>query len=234
MAASGWAATRWLIFDKTGARLWAEPLPEVAVGMDAIPGGQGGLMIGGHPWGGIVQHYTSDGLMVGEMSPSKDKGVAPNNPSGLLDAFLAVNTNRDPRDGILDVFVEDDYNLRIEWYRVDDHDIQTLTGTVNLPMPPKPVVSPAPPVAAKGVNSVCRGFPQPRQGGTLSGEESRIPSPKDVSLPGLSTAPALSGIKCYSCVPNPSNMSSSSSPTGVTSHQLCPDLTSAFSGTSSG
>ena len=121
-------------FGKTGTRLWAEPLPEVAVGMDVIPGGQGGVLIGGRPWGGVVQHYTSDGLMIGECVPSKDKGVAPNNPSGLLDAYLAVDAVRDPRDGLLDVFVEDDYNERIEWYRVDDHDIQTLTGMMNLPL----------------------------------------------------------------------------------------------------
>ena len=44
---------------------------------------------------------------------------------GRLDSYLAVNCNRDPRDGLIDVFVEDNLNQRIVWYRVKDTDIQT-------------------------------------------------------------------------------------------------------------
>ena len=51
-------------------------------------------------------------------------------PSGMLDAYLAVNCNRDPRDGLLDVFTEDNMNGRLIWYRVDDSDIETLQGTL--------------------------------------------------------------------------------------------------------
>jgi hypothetical protein len=49
-------------------------------------------------------------------------------PSGLLDAYLAVNCNRDPRDGLLDVFTEDNVNQRLIWHRVDDRDITTTEG----------------------------------------------------------------------------------------------------------
>jgi hypothetical protein len=37
-----------------------------------------------------------------------------------------VAVNRDPRDGLLDVFVEDNFNLRIAWYRIDDRQIETI------------------------------------------------------------------------------------------------------------
>jgi hypothetical protein len=55
-------------------------------------------------------------------------GEKPNNPSGLLDFFGSVVVRRNPTDGILDVFVEDDYNLRIAWYRIDDRMVDTLSG----------------------------------------------------------------------------------------------------------
>ncbi len=53
-------------------------------------------------------------------------------PSGLLDAQLAVNCNRDPRDGILDVWTEDNFNQRLIWYRVDDRDIESFEGTLEV------------------------------------------------------------------------------------------------------
>jgi sugar lactone lactonase YvrE len=110
-------------------RRWQIILPSICVGLDVIPGGQGGCIIGGEPWQGIVHHYTRDGLLIGKVGPSpKLMGEKPNNPSGLLDFFGSVVVRRNPTDGILDVFVEDDYNLRIAWYRIDDRMVDTLSG----------------------------------------------------------------------------------------------------------
>jgi hypothetical protein len=44
-----------------------------------------------------------------------------------------VAVSRNPRDKLLDVFVEEDYALRIAWYRADDRAIKTLTGTLKRP-----------------------------------------------------------------------------------------------------
>ena len=114
-----------------GATRWQIVLPEVAVGMDLAPGPSGGCFIGGNPGHGELFHYTRDGLCVGTFGPDpKVMGAKPDNPSGLLDFHGAIQVRRDPRDGLLDVFVEDDYNLRIAWYRVDDRAVQVLSGPV--------------------------------------------------------------------------------------------------------
>jgi len=113
-------------FDREGKRLWAVGLPEVCVGLDAVPGG--GCMTGGGRKA-TIYHYLSNGLLVGSMSP----GEAMCKQSGWMDNHASVAVNRDPRDGILDVFAEDDYVLRIGWYRVDDRDVRLLTGPVKRP-----------------------------------------------------------------------------------------------------
>lgn len=116
-------------FDAQGRRLWAVRLPAVCVGLDAIPGG--GCMVGSGEKANIY-HYTPDGLLVGRMEP----GEAMGKQSGWLDNQASVAVNRDDRDGLLDVFVEDDYVLRIAWYRVDDgagKAVQSLTGTLKRP-----------------------------------------------------------------------------------------------------
>jgi len=116
-------------------RRWQIVLPDICVGMDVIPGNQGGCIIGGDPFHGGLHHYTRDGLLVGKIGPDpKLMGEAPNNPSGLLDFFGAVVVKRNPHDGILDVFVEDDYNLRIAWYRIDDRALDTFSGPLT-PLP---------------------------------------------------------------------------------------------------
>jgi len=38
-----------------------------------------------------------------------------------------------PRDKILNIFVEEDYALRIAWYRADDRAIETFAGTLKRP-----------------------------------------------------------------------------------------------------
>jgi hypothetical protein len=114
----GWALCR---FDKNGQQLWATKLPGVCVGMDAIPGG--GVMLGYYEKA-ILYHYTADGLLIGSMSPGEAAGKV----SGWLDNTASVAVNRDPRDGLVDVFTEEDYLQRILWYRVDDRDIVTVKG----------------------------------------------------------------------------------------------------------
>lgn len=116
---------------------WQIVLPKVCVGLDAIPGGAGGCIVGGNPAAGQLHHYSRDGLLIGICGPAPQAmGAAPNNPSGFLDMYAAVTVNRDPRDGLLDVFVEDNYNLRIAWYRIDDRGIRTFTGTITKPAVP--------------------------------------------------------------------------------------------------
>lgn len=106
--------------------LWALPLPEVCVGLDATPGG--GCMAGGGR-SAHIYHYTADGLLIGTLAPGKAMG----GESGWMDNHASVAVNRDPADGVLDVFAEDDYDLRIGWYRVDDRNIRRLQGTLTLP-----------------------------------------------------------------------------------------------------
>ena len=111
---------------------WAVVLPKKTVGLAPVPGGNGGVLVGGDPWRAGVRHYTKDGLLIGGFQSDPRYGVPPFDwPSGLLDAPLAVNCNRDPRDGMLDVWTEDNFNQRLIWYRVDDRDIETIEGKID-------------------------------------------------------------------------------------------------------
>jgi hypothetical protein len=122
-------------FDAHGERLWAVPLPEVSVGMDTIPGGSdtgrgdssrsGGCIVGTGKNAALL-HYNADGLLIGSAQP----GAAMNKQSGWFDNHACVAVNRDRRDGILDVFAEDDFVLRIGWYRIDDRKIDVVTGKI--------------------------------------------------------------------------------------------------------
>lgn len=119
---------------------WLLPLPHVSVGMDVVPpasaGEPGGVLIGGDPFKGQVDYYTADGLLVCRMQPSTAMGVAPNVPTGCLDAYSAIAANRNPATGQLDVFVQDDYNDRILWYQVSDRHLSAITGLVTpIPQP---------------------------------------------------------------------------------------------------
>jgi hypothetical protein len=114
-------------FDKTGKLLWAVKLPKLAVGLDVIPGGKGGCFVG-EGKDARLDHFSADGLLIGAMQP----GEAMCKQTGWLDNHASVAVNRDRRDGILDVFAEDDYVLRIGWYRVDDRDMETHTGAIRL------------------------------------------------------------------------------------------------------
>jgi PA14 domain/Divergent InlB B-repeat domain len=111
-----------------GAPKWRVALPKKSVGMVPIPGGPGGVLVGIDPGRGTVGHYTKEGLLIGSMKTSPTFSDPAREPwvVGGLDAYLAINCNRDPRDGLIDVFVEDNLNQRIVWYRVDDTNIRTV------------------------------------------------------------------------------------------------------------
>lgn len=114
-------------YARDGSFLWALPLPAVCTGLDSVPNG-GGVMVGA---GGNahVYHYTPDGQLVAEMQPGKPMGGA----SGAMDDHASLAVNRDPRDGKLDIFTEDDYGLRIGWYRASDGHIRNIEGVIVIP-----------------------------------------------------------------------------------------------------
>jgi hypothetical protein len=107
----GWALAK---FDPAGRRLWATRLVQHCTGMDYVPG-DGGVVLG-YFAEAIVYHYNRDGLLVGSVRPGKAAGEV----SGWLDNTASIACNRDPRDGLIDVFAEEDYAHRILWYRLDD------------------------------------------------------------------------------------------------------------------
>jgi DNA-binding beta-propeller fold protein YncE len=118
-------------FGPKGERLWAVRLPSVCVGMDTVPprlgvaGAAGGCMVGTGTKAQIA-HFSADGVLVGQAEP----GPAMGKQSGWFDNHACVAVSRDRRDGLLDVFAEDDYVLRLGWYRVDDAKLTTLTQKV--------------------------------------------------------------------------------------------------------
>jgi len=113
---------------------WMVPLNQLGVGLDVVPPGPsgegGGVVIGAEPAKGGIYYYSTDGLLVCRMFPSAAMGEKPNGPTGTLDMYSAVTANRDPADGLVDVFVEDDFNDRILWYRVTDRADRVVTGTM--------------------------------------------------------------------------------------------------------
>ena len=68
-----------------------------------------------------IPHKSSrDGILVGSAGP----GAPAAGISGWLDNTASIACNRDPRDGKIDVFAEEDYAHRILWYRFDDSQIR--------------------------------------------------------------------------------------------------------------
>jgi hypothetical protein len=113
-------------FDAKGKLLWWTPLPETCVGMDTLPvakpsDSSAGVILGGGK-SATLYHYSADGLLIGKLSP----GNAMSHHSGWLDNHASVAASRDPRDGLLDVFAEDDYTCRIAWHRIHDRAIETI------------------------------------------------------------------------------------------------------------
>jgi len=119
----GWALRR---YDTKGKTLRSVKLPQVCVGMDAIPGGKGVML--GYFEKAHIHHDNADGLLIGRMEP----GAAAGKTTGWTDNTSAVAVSRDPRDGMLDVFGEDSWLNRNIWYRVDDRKIEYVTGTIEV------------------------------------------------------------------------------------------------------
>jgi len=118
----GWTLAK---FDKNGVRLWITRLPQHCVGMDIVPGrtpdeGDNGVVVG-HFANASLFYISPDGIALASALPGK----AASNQSGWLDNTASVAVNRDPRDGLVDVFAEEDYAHRILWYRLDDSKIIT-------------------------------------------------------------------------------------------------------------
>jgi sugar lactone lactonase YvrE len=116
----GWALAR---YDRANRRQWITRLPEVCPGMCDIPGGNGGVMLGYYKLGHIY-HYEPGGLLIGVARLGDPAG----NQTGWMDNTAALSVQRDPRDGVLDVFGEDSWLNRMIWYRVNDRDVQVVTG----------------------------------------------------------------------------------------------------------
>jgi sugar lactone lactonase YvrE len=111
-----------------GTRLWAVTPPEIAVGMDTIPGG--GVIVGGRKSASLY-HYTADGLLVGQVGPGEPMG----GKAGYFDIMGAVSVNRDPRDGVIDVFTERVSPGGLGWYRIDDRGLATPGPAAPVPPP---------------------------------------------------------------------------------------------------
>ena len=114
-------------FDAKGVRQWTVKLPDTVTGMDVIPGSNG--VIVATAFNCTIYHYSVDGLQIGSVRP----GEAMSNDIGDLDNTASLAVNRDPRDGIIDVFCEDDRVLRVGWFRIDDKKIKTAKGVIKLP-----------------------------------------------------------------------------------------------------
>ena len=112
---AGWVLAR---FDAEGKMLWHRQLPEACPGMDAIPSG-GGVMLVSIKWGKEgcdIYHYSDAGALIGITQPSAKFRTH----GGIPDNTASLGMSRDPRDGILDIFVEDCIGNRFYWLRMDD------------------------------------------------------------------------------------------------------------------
>jgi hypothetical protein len=86
--------------------------------MDAIPSG-GGVMLVSIKWGKEgcdIYHYSDAGALIGITQPSAKFRTH----GGIPDNTASLGMSRDPRDGILDIFVEDCIGNRFYWLRMDD------------------------------------------------------------------------------------------------------------------
>jgi hypothetical protein len=117
---AGWMLAR---YDKNGRRLWFTPLSQPCPGMDVVPGG--GVMLASMKWdtqGCDIYHYSRDGALIGIIHPARQFLGA----GGIPDNTGSLSISRDPRDGLLDIFVEDCVGNRFYWYRADDRKTATI------------------------------------------------------------------------------------------------------------
>ena len=112
---AGWVLMR---FDKDGKMLWYRQLPAACPGMDVIPGGGGVMLVNIklEKEGCDIYHYNQNGSLIGITRPS----AAFRSPGGIPDNTASLGISRDPRDGIMDMFVEVCIGNRFYWLRVGD------------------------------------------------------------------------------------------------------------------
>ena len=115
----GWVCSK---YDASGNRLYTVPLPEVSTGMDWVPDvgrtKDRGVVVGVYS-AEQLYHYSPDGLMLGVLRPK--------HKTGWLDHNGSVSINRNPSDGMADLFAEESLSNRISWYRFDDRETRTMT-----------------------------------------------------------------------------------------------------------
>lgn len=117
-ADGGWMAG-WVLakYDGEGRLLWNQKLPEACPGMDVIPGG--GVALVTIKWkehGCEIYHYATDGAWLGVTWPDESvRGFG-----GIPDNTGSLSANRNPEDGMVDLFVEDCVGNRMRWQRIDD------------------------------------------------------------------------------------------------------------------
>lgn len=114
----GWVFSK---YDPAGRRLFTLPLPEECTGLDWVPDAgrdrETGVIVGEYSAMRLL-HFSPDGLMLQILSPR--------HKTGWLDHNGSLSVNRNPRDGLADVFAEESLSNRISWYRLDDREVKTL------------------------------------------------------------------------------------------------------------
>lgn len=120
----GWVLSK---YNSSGERLFTISLPKHCTGIDWIPNADRtastGLIIG-YFKGTEIYHFSTDGLLLGVFSPTHD--------TGWLDHNGSIDANRNPKDGMVDLFAEESLHNRISWYRIDDRSVKTSTVTVQV------------------------------------------------------------------------------------------------------
>ena len=114
----GWVLSK---YDRQGQRLFTVPLPEHCTGMDWIPNvgrtEDRGVLAGCYSALKLF-HYSPDGLLLGVFGPR--------HTTGWLDHNGSLSINRNPGDGLVDIFAEESLCNRISWYRMEDRQVTTL------------------------------------------------------------------------------------------------------------
>ena len=114
----GWVFSK---YDASGNRLFTIALPEECTGLDWVPNAardhETGVIVGEYSAMRLF-HFSPDGLMLQILSPA--------HKTGWLDHNGSLSVNRNPRDGLVDVFAEESLSNRISWYRMDDREVKTV------------------------------------------------------------------------------------------------------------
>ncbi|HUU68326.1 MAG TPA: hypothetical protein VM186_02280, partial [Planctomycetota bacterium] len=114
----GWTVSK---YGTAGRRLFTVALPDHCTGVDWVPNAGRTRELGfvaGQFTAKNLYHYSPDGLLLGTLNPKHE--------TGWLDHNGSISINRNPADGMADVFAEESFRNRISWYRMDDRAVKTL------------------------------------------------------------------------------------------------------------